>query len=169
MPRDEVYPRRPAPSGPRTQGRSPKGANNVERPAELYAGLYLREWRVPPLDLGLLYGSAQLQIARERYFAGFPDATDRAILLLRRWLARYCGEWSVQNALALGRGDDLRLTRVAARILEHRLGHPDLTRLEEAANIGRELGLALDASAHRRAADAMFAALRRYGVQHERP
>lgn len=153
----------PAPPEPRTQGRPPRGADDAERLAALYAGLYLREWKAPALDLGPLYASAQLQIARERYFAGLPDATDRAVLLLRRWLARYCGERAERNALALGRGGALRQARVAARILEHRLDQPDLTRLEEAASIGRDLGLALDASAHRRAVDAMFAALRRYG------
>lgn len=153
----------PLPSEPRAQGRPPKGADDAERLAELLAGLYLREWKAPPLDLRVLYTSAQLQIARERYFAGLPGASDRAILLLRRWFARYCGERAVQNALALGRGGELRQARVAARILAYRLDHPDLTRAEEAAVIGRELGLALDASAHRRAVDAMFAALRRYG------
>ena len=69
----------------------------------------------------------------------------------------------MRHALALGRGGELRQARVAARLLAHRLEHPDLTRAEEAARVGRELGLCLDASAHRRAVDAMFAALRRYG------
>lgn len=118
----------PPPPEPRAQGRPPKGADGAERLVELYAGLYLREWKAPPHDLAPLYASAQLRLARERYFAGLPDATDRALLLLRRWLARYCGERAVRNALALGRGGDLRLARVAARILEHRLDRPDLTR-----------------------------------------
>ena len=153
----------PAPPEPRAQGRPPKGEDDAGRLAEVYASLYLREWKAAPVDLRVLYGSPQLQTARERYFAGLPDATDRAILLLRRWFALYCGERAVRNALALGRGGDLRLARVAARILVHRLHHPDLTRAEEAAAIGRELGLPLDASAHRRAVDAMFACARRYG------
>ena len=151
------------PPEPRTQGRPPKGAEEADQLAMLYAGLYLREWKAPRVALHLLYVSAQLQTARERYYAGLPDASDRALLLLRRWFALYCGERAVQNALALGRGGDLRLARVAARILVHRLDHPDLTRMEEAATIGQELGLSLDASAHRRAVDAMFAAMRRYG------
>ena len=153
----------PPPPEPRTQGRPPKGADDAERLTRLYASLYLREWKAPPLDLHPLYASAQLQLAREHYFTGLPDATDRALLLLRRWLARYCGERAVRHALALGRGGELRQARVAARLLAHRLEHPDLTRAEEAARVGRELGLCLDASAHRRAVDAMFAALRRYG------
>lgn len=52
-----------------------------------------------------------------------------------------------------------------ARILVHRLDHPDLTRAEEAAAVGRALGLRLDPSAHRRAVDAMFDAMRRYGPE----
>src|SRR5215210_2490031 len=95
-----AYGRRdPAPPEPRAQGRPPKGEDDAGRLAEIYASLYLREWKAAPVDLRALYGSPQLQTARERYFAGLPDATDRAILLLRRWFALYCGERAVRNAL----------------------------------------------------------------------
>lgn len=129
----------------------------------IFATFYLREWKAPAIDLRPLYDSPQLQLARERHFAGLPDATERALLLLRLWLARYCGDRAEQNVLTLGRGGDLRRARVAARIMVQRLRHPDLTRQEEAVTVGRALGLALDISAHRRAVDAMFDALRRYG------
>lgn len=155
--------RDPTPPEPRTQGRPPRGADDAEGLVEIFCGLYRREWKAPALDLRPLYDAPQLQLARDRHFAGLPDATERALLLLRRWLARYCGDRAEQNALALGRGGDLRLARVAARILVQRLRRPDLTRQEEAAAVGRALGLALDISAHRRATDTMFDALRRYG------
>ncbi len=151
------------PPEPRAQGRPPRGADDAEDLVEVFVGLYRREWKAPALDLRPLYDSPQLLLAQERYFAGLPDATERALILLRRWLARYCGDRAEQNALALGRGSDLRQARVASRILMQRLRRPDLTRLEEAVVVGRALGLALDASAHRRAVDAMFASLRRYG------
>ena len=150
---------------PGIQGRPPRGAADVERLVDLLASLYLRDWKAPPLDLGLLYGSAQLQTVRERYFANHPDATDRAILLLRQWFARHCGERAVQHALALGRGGELRQARIAAHVLIHRLAHPDLTRAEEAVAVGQALEIALDASAHRRTVDAMFAAMRRHGPE----
>jgi hypothetical protein len=155
----------PTPSRPRPRGRPPRGADDAEDLASLCASLYLREWKAAARDLRPLYSSVQLATARERHYLGLPDAAERALLLLRRWLARYCGERAVQHAIALGRGGELRLARVAARILEYRLDHPELTRSEEAAAIGRDLGLGLDASAHRRAVDAMFAALRRYGPE----
>ncbi len=155
----------PAPAGSRAQGRPPKGADDAERLAMICAGLYLREWKAAGLDLRPLYASPQLHAVAGRYFAGYPDAADRALLLLRHWLARHCGERAVGHALALGRGGALRQARVAARLLTHRLDHPELTRAEEAAAVGRELGLCLDASAHRRAVDAMLAAARRYGPE----
>jgi hypothetical protein len=151
------------PPEPRAQGRPPRGGGDAEGLVALYADLYLREWKAPSRDLRPLYDSPQLRLARERHFAGLPDATERALLLLRWWLARYCGDRAEQNALALGRGGDLRQARAAARILIQRLRRPDLTRQEEAAAVGRRLGRALDISAHRRAVDAMFDALRRYG------
>lgn len=153
----------PPPAEPRAQGRPPRGADDADQLVAAFADLYLREWKAPARDLRPLYDSPQLRLARERHFAGLPDATERALLLLRRWLARYCGDRAEQNALALGRGGDLRQARVAARILIQRLRRPDLTRQEEAAAVGRALGLGLDISAHRRAVDAMFDALRRYG------
>ncbi len=153
----------PPPPEPRTQGRPPRGADDAEAQVELFCSLYLREWKVPSCDLRPLYDAPQLRLTRERHFAGLPDATERALLLLRWWLARYCGERAERNALVLGRGGDLRQARVACRILIQRLRRPDLTRQEEAVAVGRSLGLALDSSAHRRAVDAMFDALRRYG------
>ena len=151
------------PAEPRAQGRPPRGADDAEQLVALCAELYLREWKAPTRDLRPLYDAPQLRLARERHFAGRPDATERALLLLRWWLARYCGDRAERNALALGRGGDLRQARVAGHILVQRLRRPDLTRQEEAAVVGRALGLAIDISAHRRAVDAMFDALRRYG------
>lgn len=151
------------PAEPRTQGRPPRGADDAEQLVALFADLYLREWKVPCRDLRPLYDAPQLRLARERHFAGLPDATEQAFLLLRWWLARYCGERAERNALVLGRGGDLRQARVAAHILTKRLRRPDLTRQEEAVAVGRALGLAIDSSAHRRAVDAMFDALQRYG------
>lgn len=153
------------PREPRRPGRPPKGEDDAEALAEMLATLYLREWKAKPLDLRRLYRAPQVRTARERYYPGQPDGTDRAVLLLRRWCARYCGERAVQQALAMGRGGQLRVARIAARILEYRLEHPDLTRLEEADSVGRELGLILDPSAHRRAVEAMLAAVRRYGPE----
>ena len=128
-----------APREPRRQGRPPKGEDDADALAETYASLYLREWKAKGLDVQLLYRSTQLRTARERYYGGEPDGTDKAVLLLRRWCALYCGERAIQNALALGRGNELRVARVAARILEYRLYHPDLTRQEEAEIVGKEL------------------------------
>lgn len=151
------------PREPRRQGRPPKGEDAADELAEIYANLYLREWKAKAFDVQLLYRSAQLRSARERAYIGEPDATDKAVLLLRRRCALYCGERAIQNALAMGKGNELRMARVAARILEFRLYHPDLTRLEEAEIVGKELGVSLDPSAHRRSVDAMLAYVRRYG------
>jgi hypothetical protein len=127
------------------------------------ADLYLREWKASDVNLALLYEAPQLLLAKERYYAGERDATEKAILLLRRWVARYCGDRAMQNALALGRGSGFRLAKIAMRVLTYRLDHPDLTRAEEAEAIGQELGIWLDQSAHRRAVDTMLSSLERYG------
>lgn len=153
------------PHGQRPQGRPPRGADEASMLAAICAALYLREWKTTELDLHSLYASPQLRAIVERYFTGAPDAADRGLLLLRRWFARHCGERAVGHALALGRGGALRQARVAARILVHRLDHPDLTRTEEAAAVGHALGLHLDPSAHRRAVDTMFDAMRRHGPE----
>ncbi len=154
----------PTPILSRGKGRPPKGREHVGTLNEILKSIYLREWKTDHLDLGILYRSPQLSLVVERHFAGEHDATEKAVLVLRHWFARYCGERAVQNALALGRGRDVRLARLAAWLLVFRLEHPELTRKEEAEALEREFGLPINASAHRRAVDTMFASIHRYGA-----
>ena len=91
----------PPPPEPRTQGRPPRGADDAERLARLYASLYLREWKAPPLDLHPLYASAHRR-AVDAMFAALrrygPDLLrDLAWTTPERW-QHYAARYGVEPA-----------------------------------------------------------------------